>query len=160
MEVCLEIERQEFTYAQLDADEPAVFLFRGPRRLKIISRYLFSPSDPDVRDYVIRVHLDGREILRKSQSSGLLPQVSFCDDKHGEVAALRSIIIQVPTGRHELMIFADTGEGRVAARIFRETQQRSTKDTAYAPEGYDAVYHLQFASGKQSTYYHFNDQVP
>ncbi len=158
---CLTISGQDFNYTRLDADDPAMLELRGPRRLKIVSRYLFSPDDPDVQEYTLKVLLDGREVLRKTIRSGLLPDVEFCGDEPGAVSALRRVTLQIPTGRHDVQVFAETSSsGRVAARFFRETQKQAVKDIAFAPEGYEAVYHLQFASGKQSTYYHFSGEVP
>ena len=159
-DVCLEIEGREFDYTRLDTQEPAALDLRGPRRLKIVSRYLFTPSDPAVKDYVIRVLLDGREVLRKTLTGSVLHDAGPCKGKAGDAAALKRIYVQIPTGRHEVLVFAESGDGSVAARFFRETQQRKEKDIAYAPEGYDEVYHLQFASGSQSAYYHFGSDVP
>jgi hypothetical protein len=77
------------------------------------------------------------------------------------VAALRRSTLSVPTGLHEFQVFVDAPEGGgVSARFFQEMRRRRSSDVAYSPEGYDAVYHLQFASGSQSTYYHFTDAVP
>jgi hypothetical protein len=159
--VCLDIRGQEFGYTLLDDEEPAQLELRGPRRLKIIARYLFSPDDPDTRSYTIRVLMDGREVLRKLLTANLLPELRLCDDEAGQVSALRRVYLDVPSGLHDIQVFAETPtEGRVAARFFRETRKKSSKDVAYAPERYHTIYHLQFASGKQSTYYHFDVDQP
>ena len=52
------------------------------------------------------------------------------------------------------------GEGRIVARFFREYKKQTTSDVSYSPETYAGVYHLQFASGTQSTYYHFHADAP
>ncbi len=157
--VCIDVQGQEFEYSLLNDEQPTVVEMRGPRRIKIVTRYLFGESDPSPQSYTLRVLLDGREILRRAYSSGTLETVKRC--RGGEVAALRKTILNVPTGRHELQIFAETdGAGRVAGRFYRESKARKAKDVAFAPERFDGLYHLQFASGKQSSYYHFSEGAP
>ncbi len=158
--VCLAVQGQEFEYTILKDDKPAVVQLRGPRRLKIVTRYLFGESDPSPQSYTLRVIMDGREILRRAYHSGTLESVSLCG-QDGDVSALRKSSLRIPTGKHELQIFAETaGGGRVAARFYRESKTRQAKDIAFAPEQFDGLYHLQFASGKQSSYYHFSEGEP
>ena len=157
--ICIAAQGQEFDYSLLDEERPAVVELRGPRRLKIVTRYLFGESDPSPQRYTLRVLLDGQEILRRAYSSGTLESVAMCEG--GDVAALRKTILNVPTGQHELQIFASTdGAGRIAGRFYRESKTRKAKDVAFAPERFDGLYHLQFASGTQSTYYHFSEGAP
>jgi len=155
-EICIAVQGQQHTYHRLDREAPAVVSLRGPRRLKIVTRYVFGSDDPDERRYVLRVVMDGREVLRKSLRGRTLDGIHPCG-RDTEVSALRRSTIDVPTGRHDIQVFAETeGSGRVASRFYRESRQQKTRDVAFAPEGYAAVRHLQFASGTQSTYYWFH----
>lgn len=157
---CLRVQGRDFEYHLLERGEPVVLDLRGPRRVKLVSRYLFGGSDPDEQSYTLRVLMDGREILKRTYRSGVLASVSLCEGD-GDVAALRKSTLRVPTGSHELQVFAETaGDGRVAARFYRETKKAAAKDVVFAPERYDGVYKLQFASGTQSTYYHFSADAP
>jgi hypothetical protein len=159
--VCIKVEGLSLDYYVLSEDNPIILELRGPRRVKIISRYLFSRDDPDERSYSLRVLLDGDEILRKTHRSHILESPEICRGTKSDIGALRRAYLNIPTGKHELQIFGDApGDGRVAARVFRETRRKSTRDISFAPEAFDGVYQLQFASGKTSTYYHFSADTP
>jgi hypothetical protein len=159
--VCLRVADQAFDYYELDSGEPAVLKVRGPRRVRIAARYLFSDQDPDEQVFTLRVLMDGREILRKSIRSRVLAGPAYCGGRQGDIGGLRKSTINVPTGQHEIQVFADAPPGGgAAARFFRESRGQAAKETSLAPEGFDAVYHLQFDSGKQSTYYHFGADSP
>lgn len=159
-EVCLAVKGETFDYALLDRAKPAVLEVRGPRKIKIVSRYLFGPGDAGTGVYTLRVLMDGEEVLRRSYSSPLLAGAARCTGG-GEAAALRSTTLRVPTGRHQIQVYAEVeGEGRAAARFFREVKRAKAKDVAFAPERYGAVSELQFASGSTSTYYLFSAESP
>ena len=157
---CLSVKKHDYQYTRLDASEPMLLELRGPRRVKIITRYLFGPDDSDTGSYTLRVLMDGEEVLRRTYTSGVLTSVTRCGEG-GEVAALRRSTLRVPTGSHHLQVFAEpAGSGQVAARAYREVKRAKVKDVAYAPEQYRAVAQLQFASGTISTYYHFDADAP
>lgn len=159
-EVCLAVKGETFDYALLDRTKPAVLEVRGPRRVKIVSRYLFGPGDGGTGVYTLRVLMDGEEVLRRSYTSPLLAGASRCTGG-GEASALRSTILRVPTGKHQIQVYAEPeGEGRASARFFREVKRAKTKEVPFAPERYDAVAELQFASGSTSTYYLFDAEKP
>lgn len=159
-EVCLAVKGETFDYALLDRAKPAVLEVRGPRKIKIVSRYLFGPGDAGTGVYTLRVLMDGEEVLRRSYSSPLLAGAARCTGG-GEAAALRSTTLRVPTGRHQIQVYAEVeGEGRAAARFFREVKRAKTKEVPFAPERYGAVSELQFASGSTSTYYLFSAESP
>jgi hypothetical protein len=159
-DVCLAVKGESFTYALLDPAKPAVVDVRGPRKIKIASRYLFGPGDADTGVYTLRVLMDGEEVLRRSYTSAALAGAARCSGG-GEAAALRSTTLRVPTGKHQIQVYAEVeGEGRAAARLYREVKRGKVKDVAFAPEQYAAVAKLQFASGSTSTYYHFHADSP
>lgn len=159
-DVCLAVKGETFNYALLDRAEPTVLEVRGPRRVKIVSRYLFGPGDGGTGVYTLRVLMDGEEVLRRSYRSPLLAGASRCTGG-GEAAALRSTILRVPTGKHQIQVYAEVeGEGRASARFFREVKRAKAKEVPFAPERYDAVAELQFASGSTSTYYLFDAEKP
>jgi hypothetical protein len=158
--VCLEIQGQSFNYYLLGDDKPVVLNLRGPRRLKVVTRYLFSEDDSHEQDYELRILMDGREILSRSVTGKVLSGPRYCQGD-GDVGALRKSTISIPTGQHEVQIFAvSSTTGRVAARFFRESKLEPAKEVSFAPESFEALYHLQFASGKQSSYYHFSADTP
>ncbi len=159
-DVCLAVKGQSFDYTLLDPAKPAVIELRGPRKLKIVSRYLFGPGDATTGVYTLRVLLDGEEVLRRSYRSDVLAGAARCSGG-GEAAALRSTTVRVPTGKHQIQVYAEVeGEGRAAARFYREVKRVKTKEVAFAPEQYDSVARLQFASGSTSAYYHFHADSP
>jgi len=157
---CIKVQAQDFDYLLLDDQEPVVLDLRGPRRLKIVTRYLFADNESEECSYTLRVLMDGQEVLRKATRSRVLAGPKPCRGD-GDIGALRKSYLNVPTGRHEIQILVgERGRGRVAARFFRETRREKTQDVAYAPDEFESVRHLQFASGTQSTYYHFTDAKP
>ncbi len=48
----------------------------------------------------------------------------------------------------------------VATRLFRQVKTRKERWVPFAPEGYESLRQLQFESGNQSTYYHFDATTP
>ncbi len=157
----LVVAGQEFTYRVLDTDEPTWVQVRGPRRLKIVSRYLFGEDDPLQQTYRLRVLVDGREVLRRSFTGRVKEDVAIAGRPGPAVGALRKVYVNIGTGLHSVQVFGETtGSGRIAARFFREYKRDPETTVSFAPEGFETIYHLQFASGSQSTYYHFGAEVP
>ena len=151
---------REFTYAVVGGDATARVVTSGPRRIKLISRYLFTPEDGARVPYGVTVHVDGREVLRKRFTGKPLAKVSRCDDD-GRVGSLRRGYIELPAGEHEIVVRAETaGEGRVAVRLFRQVRRQRDRWMSVVPDDYDAVRHLQFESGSRSTYYWFTGAQP
>jgi len=159
-EVCIRVGAQDFDYLLIDPEEPARFRVRGPKRLKIVSRYLFGSEDADNTRYVLRVYLDGREEVVKALRGKIKDNTGLCG-RRGQVSALRRTYLNVPTGLHDVEIVGDTrASGRIAARVFRETRSKGPRLVSFSPESFDGVYELQFASGSLSTYYHFSEDQP
>lgn len=157
---CIRVGAQDFDYFLLDGEQPTVLRVRGPQRLKIITRYLFGETDSQGARYRINVRVDGREELRRNFNASDLPSAGLCR-KDGQVAGLKRVYLNVPTGLHDIQILADApGDGRIAARFFRESRGRETKMVNFSPERFDAVYKLQFDGGSQSIYYHFTENSP
>ena len=159
-EVCVRVGAQDFDYILLDPQEPARFRVRGPKRLKIISRYIFGKEDSGNPRYVMRVFVDGQEELVKALHGEVLANAQLCG-RSGEVSVLRRSYLNVPTGLHDVEIVGDTpASGRIAARVFRESRSKGPRLVSFSPEAFDGVYELQFASGSLSTYYHFSEDAP
>ena len=142
-------------------DGPAVFRVRGPRRVKVVARYLFARDEADGQTFRLRVLVDGSERLRKSFTARIHPDAGLAGRPGAAVSALRRCTVELGTGLHTLQVSAETaGAGRVAARFYRSSSRRSTVYVPFAPEGYAAVRTLQFESGSRSTYYQFDDAEP
>jgi len=157
---CLRVGAQKIDYFLLEPDRPVTLRLRGPRKLKVVARYLFGDADTNQSSFEIALRVDGKEELRKTFRAGGLPGVGVCG-KDLEVSALRRATLSIPTGLHDVQVFAGTeGSGRVAARFFRNSRGRKVKMVNFSPERYESVYRLQFDSGRQSTYYHFSDAHP
>ena len=158
--ICLEISGQRFDYAVLDRGEEARCTVNGPRRLKLISRYLFAGGDSDQMPYTVIVAVDDREVLRKSFTGRPHADAAPCDG-NSRVASLRRSYVDLGAGAHRLSVRIDhEGEGQVALRLFREVKRQRQNWVTFAPESYSSVRHLQFGSGNQSTYYHFESGTP
>jgi len=160
--VCLDVSGREIDYHLVEAGEPAAATIRGPYRLKLITRYLFADEEAsdDVK-YSLRVSVDGIEVLRKTFTGKAHAEVSRCGDTSGAVSALRKAYIELPSGHHDVKVAMDSdGTGSMALRLFRETKRKTDPYVPFAPEQYEALVHVQFASGNQSTYYHFDAAQP
>ncbi len=148
-------------YVLLRPGEPAVFQVRGPRQVKIVARYLFTPEEADGQPFDFRVLLDGSETLRKSFTARIHERTHPAGDPRAAVSALRRGYVDVGTGLHTLQVFgSSSGAGRVAARFFQISHRSGSAFVPFAPANYDAVCTLQFESGSHSTYYHFGAGTP
>jgi hypothetical protein len=152
---------RSFNYSVLDNKQPALLEINGARRLKITTRYLYAAAAPAEVSYTLAVQIDGREVLRKvltarpKKSQGVEPAAP-------EVSAIARCYVDMAAGTHAVEVRAETdGQGRIAARFFRAVKiSKPVSSVAFTPDRFAAVYHLQFASGSQSRYYHFDPVQP
>lgn len=159
-EVCLQSQGQSYTYYLLGTPRPLEFRINGPRRIKLISRYLLDRGDTDPIRYTVIISLDGNEALRKTFAAAAHPELALCE-RSGVVSALRRAYIDVPKGSHTVQIAALTrGAGEVVGRLFRQNKRKSSGTVPFAPERFRELTTLQFDSGKQSTYYRFDAEAP
>lgn len=159
--ICLQSQGQEFSYLLLDPAKPVEFQINGPRRIKLISRYLAGPGDPERQAFTLTVKLDGEELLRKTFHAGTNPGVILCDKGDAGVSSLRRIYLDIPKGSHTVQVMGQSpGSGDLACRLFRQSKRKTTGTVPFAPEGYLELATLQFESGNQSTYYRFEADSP
>jgi hypothetical protein len=158
--VCIESGGRAFDYARLGAGDQGSCTVHGPRRIKLISRYLFAAGDDERVPYTLIVAVDGREVLRKRFSGQVHDTASRCGSDEA-VASLRRGYLELAPGEHRVSFRAEhAGGGRVGVRVFREVRRQRERWVTFAPESYESVRHLQFESGNQSTYYHFDATTP
>lgn len=158
--VCLEVAGSQVDYTLLDGRDSAQASVQGPRRLKLISRYLFDAEDPDRVPYTVTILVDGNEVLRKTFNGLPHTDVAVCRDDR-RVGQLRRAYVELPTGRHEVTVLAESaGQGKVAVRLFRQVRRQRESWVTFAPEQYQELRHLQFDSGNQSVYYQFSIDRP
>jgi hypothetical protein len=158
--ICLESAGRRFDYVALDGGQVTSGVIHGPRRVKLIARYLFTDRDDDRIPYTVIVALDGREVLRKTFTGRPHPDARPCD-RDDRVGSLRRAYLDLAAGKQKLSVRVEhEGTGRVAVRVFREVKRQRQRWVTFAPERYDSVRQLQFTSGNQSTYYHFNATTP
>jgi len=158
--VCLDVGGQRFDYTALGAGDDATCTVQGPRRLKLIARYLYQEDEASRQPYTIVVAVDGREVLRKSFTARPLASVGRCGEA-GRVSSLRKGYVEVPTGEHRITITcASEGAGPVAVRLFREVKRTRSRWIPFAPEVYAGIRELEFASGSRSTYYALDTAQP
>jgi len=159
--ICLESQGQEFSYLMLDPSKAAEFKINGPRRIKLVSRYISGPGDPTRQSFTITIKLDGNEMLRKTFKAKANNAVTLCQEAGTGVSSLRRAYVDIPKGAHRLQITGQSpGSGDVACRVFRESKRKITGTVPFAPESYLELATLQFESGKQSTYYRFEADSP
>lgn len=158
--LCLEVSGNQVNYTVLGPGDAAHATVQGPRRLKLIYRYLFAPQDGDRVPFTVFVEIDGREVLRKRFTGLPHEQVALCGGDQ-RVGQLRRAYVDLPAGRHEITLRAESeGGGKVAARLFRQVRRQRESWVTFAPESYGELRHLQFDSGNQSVYYQFTAKQP
>ncbi len=159
-DVCLDNGNQQFNYLLLDPAKGMEYKVNGPRRVKLITRYISGPGDPERQRYNVSLQLDGEEILKKSFRSKPMAGVTVCNQGAG-VSTLRRAYVDIPKGAHILSITAQSqGSGDVVGRVFKASKRKSTGTVPFSPEGYLELATLQFESGSQSTYYRFEAGSP
>lgn len=156
-EACITVGGEAVPYVLLTEDVPAVVRVRGPRRLKIVTRHLAPPADGGEASYVVHAVVDGRVDVDRPERA---PRAGSARSCAGAVpaGALRRSYVSVPSGWHDVELTVSGGP--VAARVLRERTTRRTVWTAYAPERFAGVGHLEFDSGERSTYYRFGADQP
>jgi hypothetical protein len=158
--ICLEVTGNQVDYAVLGDRDAAHASVQGPRRLKVIARYLFADDDDDRVPYTLIVAIDGREVLRKRFTGLPLAAVSPCRGEQ-RAGSLRRAYVELPAGRHEVSLRAESeGSGQVAVRLFRQVRRQRESWVTFAPERFAELRHLQFDSGNQSVYYQFTADQP
>ncbi|MBD3222860.1 hypothetical protein GF314_16655 [bacterium] len=158
--LCLESDGRPFTYTVVSDGGEARCTLNGPRRLKFISRYLFTADDPERVRYSVTMLVDGREVLDKKLTGKPFDGVARCRGD-GRVASLRRGYIDLPSGRHEVALRVETeGEGAVGVRLFRQVKRVRKTWMPLTPARYGEVRELEFESGNRSSYYHFDTTTP
>jgi len=157
---CVTVGGEDIGYCLLDPTTPATMRVRGPRRLKIVTRYLYPEGESGIAQYRLLIDIDGESQTESNVLVSPVAEAGACGNS-GRVGALRRAYISVPSGWHDVSVTASTVDGgSVAARFLRELKSRSIRWSAYAPERFGGVGHLQFESGERSTYYRFDSVQP
>ncbi len=159
-EICITSGDEEFDYYRLDSDSPLEFSVTGPREVKILTRYVFEPGDPDVAGYTVRVIRDGVLLMRRALSTGRSEAYSSCGERGRPAGIIRRILLDVPKGAHTYQVFLVESDRRVAARVFRRVLVRQSSTVSFTPSTYVSICTLQFSSGSLSEYYGFDQDHP
>ena len=158
--VCLDVGGRHLEYTGLATGQAATVTLQGPRRLKLIARYMFAATDDSRLGYTVTVTVDGREALRKTFTARPLASVDPCGDD-GLVSALRKGYLELPAGQHTVTMTATAeGQGSVAVRLFRQVKRTRDHWMSLAPADFGEVRELEFASGNRSAYYTFDHAQP
>lgn len=158
--VCIAVGEEEFSYHRLDDRSPLEFTATGPRRVKIITRYLYGGKDPDRVGYTVRIVRDGVMHLEKAISAQKSDSSRLCGGAGSAAGKIRRIYLDVPKGRHAYQVFVVEKDRSVGARVFRRVEVRESGTVSLTPSAYGQVCTLQFASGKLSKYYGFGEEKP
>ena|GEM_PF-106007 len=158
--VCITSSGRDIEYEVLRTASATSYRINGPRRGKLVSRYLFGPGDPLTQSYTVTILVDGAEFLRRTFTVKRHETTVTCD-QGPEVSPLERVYLSIGKGSHVVEVLAETtGSGEICARLFRESKRKSTRTVPYAPEQYLELATMQFESGSQSTYYRFEAGTP
>ena len=118
-EACLEVGGEAVAYHRLDGDEPTVLRIKGPRRVKIVTRYLYTDGEPTQPLYTVTARVDGASTVVRSFETKVKRGLGPCEGD-GRVGVLRRAYVSVPSGWHDVSVTAEaSGGGAVAARLPR-----------------------------------------
>ncbi|MCK4547467.1 MAG: hypothetical protein KAW17_08495 [Candidatus Eisenbacteria sp.] len=158
--ICIAIDDKELTYHRLEDRSALEFTLSGPRRVKIVTRYIYDEKDPARAGFTVRVIEDGAELLRKAISTEPSDAAHLCGKTDGRVGQIRRVYVDIPSGKHTYQVFVVERERKVAARVFRKVKVRETPMVSLTPLEYSSVYTLQFESGALSEHYGFASDEP
>jgi hypothetical protein len=153
-DVCVVSDDRQYTYVRLDDQTPLEFTVTGPRRVKIVTRYLFAEDDPQEAEYTVRILRDGVSHLEKTVLTKESGKSRRCE--RGAVGEVRRIYLDVPRGAHAYQVFVVGPDRQAAARVYRQVKSGATREVPLTPTAYRSVVNLQFSSGALSSYYAFD----
>ncbi|MBA4377290.1 MAG: hypothetical protein C0395_01300 [Gemmatimonas sp.] len=157
--VCLRIDGVEAAYDKLRAETPTSYRVRGPRRVKVLSRYVFAPGEAGPVSGTLRFAIDGQTALADAQS--LKPRTGAASCAGAPASPLHHTYLTIPEGWHEVTVTpASAGAGFTAVRLFRETSRVAEEYVNLSPERYAGVATLQYDSGVRSILYRFDAERP
>ncbi|MDO9171211.1 MAG: hypothetical protein Q7W29_05190 [bacterium] len=158
-QVCLRVDGVEATYDKLRAETPTSYRVRGPRRVKVLSRYVFAPGEAGPVAGTLRFAIDGQAALADAQR--LQPRAGAASCAGAPASSLHHTYLTIPEGWHEVTVTpTNAGAGFTAVRLFRETSRVSEEYVNLSPERYAGVATLQYDSGVRSTLYRFDADQP
>jgi hypothetical protein len=158
-QICLRIDGAEATYDKLRAETPTSYRVRGPRRVKVLSRYVFAPDETGPVAGTLRIAIDGQTALADAQR--LRPRAGAASCAGAPASSLHHNYLTIPAGWHEVTVTAaSAGAGFTAVRLFRETSRVSEEYVNLSPERYAGVATLQYDSGVRSLLYRFDADRP
>ncbi len=158
--VCIALGDEEYAYDRLDSRSPLQFSATGPRRVKIITRYLYGPDDPGGAGYTVSVIRDGVLLVRKALTARVNDNASICGRAESRVGVIRRLYLDVPKGAHTYRVLMVEDDRRVAARVFQQVEVRQSSMVSLTPAVYTSLCTLQFSSGSLSEYYGFDGDHP
>jgi hypothetical protein len=154
-QVCLRVDGNETNYDKLRTGAPAQYRVRGPRRVKVLSRYVFATGEAGPVAGTLRFAIDGQAALADAQR--LQPRAGATACAGAPASALHHSYLAIPEGWHDLTVTSETaGAGFAAVRLYRETSRVSEEYVSLSPERYAGVATLQYDSGVRSTLYRFD----
>ncbi len=157
---CLNIDSSEFSYQIMDMSGSGIFRVTGPRRIKLITRYIFAAGDSSEISYEVYLNRNGKEVIRRSFTVTAKSNATTCSSD-APVAGLKRMYIDLPRGTHDILVTASSqGSGHIAGRLFQEKKIRKAKSVPFAPDSFLELATLQFDSGSHSTYYRFDSENP
>ncbi len=163
-QVCLRIDGIETTYDKLRSETPALYRVRGPRRVKVLSRYVFATGEAGPAAVTLRFAIDGQAALADAQR--LQPREGAATCGGAPASSLHHSYLTIPEGWHDVAVThvaaapGTAAAGFTAVRLFRETSRVSEEYVSLSPERYAGVATLQYDSGVRSTLYHFDADQP
>jgi poly-gamma-glutamate system protein len=160
MDQCLNIDGTEFSYGVFQATDEAVYHVTGPRRIKLITRYVFASDDSSTVVYNVAIARDDKEEIRRNFTVTANKKAAVCSSQE-RVSGIKRLFIDLPRGKHKIAITVSTsGQGQIVGRLFQEKKIRKATTVPYAPDSFIEMATLQFESGAHSTYYRFDSVEP
>jgi hypothetical protein len=156
--VKVKIGKKTSGYHKATAEQPVEFRVKGPTKVRLLSRCLFTTPPKDRITYRIHVEIDGVALPTAVENATVSSDARLADGK--PIGTLERTILRIPDGDHKVRLFPEGEDPEVAVRLFLGTGKKSkTTWVSFAPEDHAGSIRLH-AGDTEYAYYRFNEEQP
>lgn len=148
------------SYQKATKEEPIEFRIKGPKSVRLLSRYLFDTAPPEDEKvaYRLGVEIDEATLPTVKETAAISRQARLEDG--GRVGTLERTVVRIPAGDHKVRVYPLDADAAVALRIFPGTGRKSKISwIPFAPERHAGSLRLH-SGDKEYTYYRVNQEEP
>lgn len=137
---------------------PVEFRVKGPKSVRLLSRYMFSspPADDTEVTYRLRVEIDAATLPTATEKATVSTRARLPEG--GRVGTLERTILRIPDGDHKVRVYPLERDATIALRVLSGSGKKSKISwTSFAPETHAGALRLH-GGDTEYTYYRFNQE--